>query len=157
MQYTAGSNKGQTVKGTVFNDLFKLGDVDVNYTAARVVESFTGADSAVTASWFPVYDGPATEAKPRITSIVTSGGVAVDVADDASVTVGADGKTLTLSNGTGAAIGATDTVKVAYVYNNVVIPQNDLPIVNAEMKSIPLLARARRVAVYYSQMAAYQA
>ena len=115
MQYTAGSNKGQTAKGTVFNDPFKLGDVDVNYTAARVVESFTGANADVTASWFPVYGGPATEAKARITSIVTSGGVAVDVADDASVTVGADGKTLTLSNGTGTAIGATDTVKVAYV------------------------------------------
>jgi hypothetical protein len=157
VQYTAGSNKGQTRQGDVFNDPFKLGNVDVNYTSAKVVESFTGANSDVTASWFPVYDGPATEAKPRITSIVTSGGVAVDVADDASVTVGADGKTLTLSNGTGTAIGATDTVKVAYVYNNVVIPQNDLPIVNAEMKSIPLLAKARRVAVYYSQMAAYQA
>lgn len=157
VQYTAGSNKGETHQGDVFNNPFKLGDVDVNYTAARVVESFTGANSNVTASWFPVYDGPATEAKPRITSIVTSGGVAVDVADDASVTVGADGKTLTLSNGTGTAIGATDTVKVAYVYDNIVIPQNDLPIINAEVKSIPLLAKARRIAVYYSQIAAYQA
>lgn len=38
-----------------------------------------------------------------------------------------------------------------------VIPQNDLPIVNAEMKSISLIAKARRVAIYYSQIAAYQA
>lgn len=157
VQYTAGTNKGQTSQGTVFNDPFKLGDVDVNYTSAKVVESFTGANSAVTAAWFPVYDGPATEAKPQIVSITTSGGVAVDVADDASVTVGSDGKTLTLSNGTGTAIGATDTVKVKYVYDNVVIPQNDLPIVNAEMKSISLIAKARRVAIYYSQIAAYQA
>ena len=48
-------------------------------------------------------------------------------------------------------------VKVAYIYNNVKIPQNDLPIVNAEMKSIPLIAKARRIAIYYSQMAAFQA
>lgn len=115
VQYTAGTTKGQTTQGEVFNDPFKLGKVDVDYTAARVVESFTGANAAVTAAWFPVYDGPATEAKPRIVSITTSGGTAVTVADDASVTVGADGKTLTLSNGTGTAIGATDTVKVAYV------------------------------------------
>ena len=54
VQYTAGSNKGETHQGDVFNNPFKLGDVDVNYTAARVVESFTGANSAVTASWFPV-------------------------------------------------------------------------------------------------------
>ena len=157
MQYTAGSNKGETRQGDVFNNPFKLGDVDVNYTAAREVESFTGANSPVTAAWFPVYDGADVASKARIVSITTSGGTAVAVADDASVTVGADGKTLTLSNGTGTAIGATDTVKVAYVYDNIVIPQNDLPIINAEVKSIPLLAKARRIAVYYSQIAAYQA
>lgn len=157
VQYTAGTNKGQTAQGTVFNDPFKLGDVDVNYTAARVVESFTGANSPVTAAWFPVYDGADVASKARIVSITTSARTAVEVAADASVTVGTDGKTLTLSNGTGTAIGATDTVKVAYVYDNVVIPQNDLPIVNAEMKSISLIAKARRVAIYYSQIAAYQA
>jgi hypothetical protein len=159
VKYTAGSNKGETSRGDVFNDPFKLGKVDPNYTAARVVESFTGANSAVTAAWFPVLAGTGDYAAlaPRIVSITTSAGVAVTVADDASVTVGADGKTLTISNGTGTSIGATDTVKVAYVYDNIVIPQNDLPIVNAEMASIPLLARARRVAVYYSQIAAFQA
>ena len=47
--------------------------------------------------------------------------------------------------------------KVRYMYDNVVIPQNDLPILNVEMESIDLHAKARRIAVYYSQMAAYQA
>lgn len=37
------------------------------------------------------------------------------------------------------------------------IPQNDLPIVNAKLQNITLAARARRVAIYYSQMAAFQA
>ena len=157
VQYTAGTNKGQTRQGDVFNDPFKLGNVDVNYTAARVVENFTGANSAVVASWYPVYTGADVASKPQIVSITTSGGVAVPVADDASITVADDGKTLTISNGTGTAINATDTVKVKYVYDNVVIPQNDLPIVNAEMKSISLVAKARRVAIYYSQIAAFQA
>ena len=157
LSYTAGSNKGQTRQGDLFNNPFKLGDIDVDYTAARVVESFTGATSPVTASWFPVYTGPATEAQARITSIVTNAGVVVPVADDASVTVADDGKTLTLSNGTGTAIQATDTVKVAYVYDNIAIPQNDIPQVTAKMDAIPLIAKARRVAIYFSQMAAYQA
>ena len=147
IQYTAGTNKGTTQQGDLFNSPFKLGAAQPDYTSARVVESFTGATSPVTASWFPVYDGEATEAKARITSITTNAGVAVPVAADASVTVGDDGKTLTLSNGTGTSIQATDTVKVAYVYDNVRIPQNDLPIYNAEIKSIPLLAKARRIAV----------
>lgn len=157
INYVAGTNKGETSQGDLFNNPFKLGDVDVNYTGARVVESFTGANSDVTAAWFPVYTGDATEAQARLVSITTAGGVSVPVADDASVTVGDDGKTLTISNGTGTSIGATDTVKVAYVYDNVVIPQNDLPILNAKMESIPLIARARRIAVYYSQIAAFQA
>lgn len=38
--------------------------------------------------------------------------------------------------------------------NNVVIPQNDLPLLVAEMDSIALIAKARRIAIYYSQMAA---
>ena len=115
IEYQAGTTKGETTNGDVFNNPFKLGDVDPNYTAAKVVEGFTGADSAVTAAWYPVYNGPDTASKPRITSITTSAGVAVAVASDASVTVSSDGKTLTLSNGTGTAINATDTVKVAYV------------------------------------------
>lgn len=44
-----------------------------------------------------------------------------------------------------------------YVYNNIYIPQNDLPLLNAKMDGIPLIAKARRIAVYYSQIAEYQA
>ena len=47
--------------------------------------------------------------------------------------------------------------KVRYEYDNVVVPQKDLPMIKAEMKSLPLVAKARRIAVYYSQIAAYQA
>lgn len=61
------------------------------------------------------------------------------------------GPTITLTT------GITGAVTFAYNYNNVVIPQNDLPIVTAEMKGMPLLAKARRVAIYFSQIAAFQA
>ena len=49
--------------------------------------------------------------------------------------------------------------KVRYHYDNVVVPQavDTIPTLKAQMKSIPLLARARRIAVYYSQIAAFQA
>ena len=32
--------------------------------------------------------------------------------------------------------------------NNVVIPQNDLPILNAEMAAIPVTVKFRRIAIY---------
>ena len=53
--------------------------------------------------------------------------------------------------------GATGKVKVGYIYDNIVIPQNDLPILNAHMDGKELHAKARRIAIYYSQMAAFQA
>lgn len=49
------------------------------------------------------------------------------------------------------------TGKVKYIYDNVIIPQAKLPMLKAEIKSLPLLAHARRIAVYYSQIAAFQA
>lgn len=48
-------------------------------------------------------------------------------------------------------------VQVAYLYNNVAIMQEDIPTVTAVNKGIYLHAKARRVAISYSQMAAYQA
>ena len=53
--------------------------------------------------------------------------------------------------------GASGKVKIKYLYDNVVIPQNDLPVLNARVRGIALEAKARRIAIYYSQMAAFQA
>ena len=49
------------------------------------------------------------------------------------------------------------TGKVKYIYDNVIIPQDKLPMLKAEIKSLPLLAHSRKIAVYYSQIAAFQA
>ena len=47
--------------------------------------------------------------------------------------------------------------KIAYTYDNVIIPQNDIPQLTAHMQGIELAAKARRIGIYYSQMAAFQA
>ena len=147
VKYTAGSNKGSTTQGTVFNDPFKLGSVDVNYTASRVVETATlAAEGKATLMWGPVMvtaDGKLAEGK------------IVKVADGSEITDYTVTKEGALTVNAGAVQG--DEVKVAYVYDNVVIPQNDLPILNAEMAGIALQAKARRIAIYYSQIAAFQA
>ena len=143
VEYVAGSTKGDVEKmgrdgdkytGTVFNSPFGLGAVDTNYTSQKVVEVM-GADKKL--MWTPV---------ARIVKAVAADGSAVATTD---WTVAEDG-TVT---GTGAAAG----VKVAYEYDNVVIPQKDIPQVTARMRSIALEAKARRIAIYYSQMAQFQA
>lgn len=135
LQFTAGSNKGGVEQGEVFNDPFKLGamtDSRVNYTAAAVVEPVKDTDTECVLSWTPV------------------AGTVFGIKEDGSKVelTPADGK-VTFTAGT--------YVKVAYEYDNVRIPQNDIPQVTARMEGIELAAKARRVAIYYSQMAAFQA
>lgn len=143
VQYTAGSNKGNTKQGDVLNDPFRLGKVDKDYTSDTVVESFVG-DGTKTA--FKVMWGPivTTSVKVLVNGAEKVVGTDYTVAEDGTVTFT-------------TAPAADDQIRIGYVYDNIVIPQNDLPIVNAEIKSIALVAKARRVAVYYSQIAAYQA
>ena len=148
VEYTAGSNKGETAQGDVFNSPFGLGKVDPNYTADRVVETTKAvqADSKVVAqlAWTPVMVDDAGK--------LVEGKILKGVTEVTEYKVTKDGK-IEFTSG----VSAEDEIKVAYVYDNVVIPQNDLPIINAQIKNIPLIAKARRVAVYYSQIAAFQA
>ena len=141
IEYTTGSNKGQVKQGDVINSPFGLGNVDPDYTSARVVETVTLAgDGTATLAWAPIYDGDDAASKA---AVVGSEGATVQVVD--------------AKTGKIKVTGASGEVKIKYVYDNVVIPQNDIPIVNARMQSIPLIAKARRIAVYYSQIAAFQA
>ena len=148
VEYTAGSNKGETAQGDVFNSPFGLGKVDPNYTADRVVETTKAvqADSKVVSqlAWTPVMVDDAGK--------LVQGKILKGVTEVTEYTATKDGK-IEFTSG----VSANDDIKVAYVYDNVVIPQNDLPIINAQIKNIPLIAKARRVAVYYSQIAAFQA
>ena len=141
VQYTSGSNKGETRRGDVFNDPFRLGKVDKNFTGSAVVEPVTvpagTASVTVDLTWTPVIENAFGEGKTA-KFIAADGTVSYPTVTNNQVTV-------------------TTSGKLAYMYNNEVIPQNDLPIVNAEIRSLPLVAKARRVAVYYSQIAAFQA
>ena len=143
IQYTAGSNKGTTSQGDVLNDPFRLGKVDKDYTSERVVETFVGDGSATA---FKVMWGPIVTDSVKVMVNGTEKEVTTDYTVD-------ENGTITF----GTAPAASDQIRIGYVYDNVKIPQNDLPMVNVRMESIALQAKARRVAVYYSQIAAYQA
>lgn len=135
IEYTAGSNKGQTKQGKLFNSVFALGDADKDYTASRVVESVESGE--VTLAWTPVVTGAFGEGKD-VKFIAENGDVSYLTVSEGKVTAPGKGK-------------------IAYEYDNEVIPQNDLPTFNAHLKTIPLAAKTRRIAIYYSQIAAYQA
>lgn len=48
-------------------------------------------------------------------------------------------------------------VDVEYQYNNEFIPQNDIPLINVTDEGIQLNAKPRRIAIYFSQLAAFEA
>lgn len=125
IEYSYGSNKGETKQGDLISNPFGFGKSDVNYTAAKVVETI--AEGQKELAWGPVVKG--------------------------SVEKFVDGEWTAVEGEYTPVAGD----KVRYEYDNVVIPQNDLPMVKAEIKSIALVAKARRIAVYYSQIAAFQA
>lgn len=137
IQFVAGSNKGGIVQGeTVFNDPFRLGQMSedrINYTSSAVVETVAATATTITPAWTPVVDN-------KVIGIKANGNEVE----------------LTLVNGS-VTVEAGVYSKVKYLYDNVVIPQNDLPILNAKVQGIPLAAKARRIAIYYSQLAAFQA
>ena len=139
IEYSYASNKGQTKIGDPIANPFGLysdldgtrNKVDTNFTSSKVVENVDAA-GAIVFAW-----------KPQAGTVRFLAEGATEYVD---LTAAEDG--------TYTAPGAG---KVAYEYDNIVIPQNDLPMIKAEMKSIALVAKARRIAIYYSQIAAYQA
>lgn len=170
VQYTRGSNKGAYVQGDVINDPFRLGSfkqgadgkLDTNYTAAKVCEAKAAAEAGeykVSLMWTPVV-ATTVEVVATGATFRDNGEGKLQEMENGQVKVG--GKEGTIDYATGAISFAASTltagpVFVNYAYDNVVIPQNDLPIINAEIKAIPLIAKARRIAIYYSQIAAFQA
>lgn len=188
IKYTAGSTKGNTVQGDVFNDPFRLGKVDPQYTSSRVTKDYnlTEKTDSFTMDWKPVVAGTVSvvvgtttyvdDGEGHLISVPEGGSVArktemvqpvAQVSDMAdlrlegvipvvkTIVYNADGTPKTTPDGevdyaagtikvTGGVQGA---VQVAYSYNNVLIPQNDIPLLSAKIESMPLLAKARRIAI----------
>lgn len=186
IKYTTGSEKGGMHNGTdgtnEATELFspfkqgKVSDARTNYTSSKVeIKDYEGEELA----WAPIV--------PRSVKVVADGTVYADLDGDGKLyevdgslalitdsygnisiagkkAVDAETGVVKASVGTviyGDNKGVAGSVSISgdltYSYNNVIVPQNDIPVLNAELSAIPLMAKARRIAVYYSQIAAFQA
>ena len=158
-EYVAGSTKGETAQGDFYNSAFKLGKVDPNYTAEKVsgeakpVATATAVEGQL--RWFPIVPG-------SVNIVHGSVSIADDGAGKLTATTGLTGD-CTIDYETGKytyTLTTEDTASVPfanYVYDNVVVPQNDVPLLSVRMNRISLEARARRIGIMFSQMAAFQA
>ena len=156
LQYQAGINKGGVKEGDVFNSTFRMGEMSddrMNYTGKAVVE--TAAGDGTTKS----FDIMFTENAKLVAVKVGDAGAMTDIEIETGVTTATAGK-VALINGKvefGTAPEDGKVIKIAYEYNNVIIPQETIPTLKANLKNLVLTARARRIAVYYSQISAFQA
>ena len=144
-----GTTKGASTAEDLTNSVWKLGDVDQTYTSNAVVEPVESFTSGTTAVAFKQGAGNV--------RLLDANGAQVDDADGAHpASIAADTGVITQTSFK-ATKSASDVKKIAYTYDNIVIPQETLPTLKAELKNIGLEAHARRIAVFYSQMAAFQA
>lgn len=150
MNYVAGVNKNSVEEGQMFNSAYRFGKMDearTSYTSDRVVETiseFTSGETKV--AWTPVNVDLGYKLYDAEGKIVAG-------------TLDVDG-TITCDN------NESVVAKVAYAYDNESIPQvrsntekgvTPIPTLKGQMETIDLHAHARRIAVYYSQLAAFQA
>lgn len=142
IKFVAGSNKGGIEQGTVFNSPFALGAMTPEreaYTTAAVVDVLPGVTDGgeYTLAWTPL--------AKNFTPTIVGGesGAYIEVVD--------------AETGRIKVHGATGDIRVKYLYNNVLIPQDDIPHLNMVVDGTTLEAKPRRLAIYYSQMAAFQA
>ncbi len=145
-KFVAGSNKGGIEAGkTEFNSPFALGDMTeerMHYTSQAVVDIITpDAEGKAFLAWTPVM----VDEEGKII-----GGLV-------GAPSGAEIEVINAETGEVKVTGASGALRVKYLYDMVRIPQNDLPIYNVKVERIALEAKPRRIAIYYSQMAAFQA
>lgn len=133
VKYAYGTDKGGVSKGTVIRDaIHGFKNVDPSYTSNSVVEVVEAGEN-VELGFFPILEA-------RL----------VGAPSGATITISEDKKHVSIS-------GVTGNARVAYKYDNEIVPQKTIPTLVASMDGISLHAEARRIGVMYSQTAAYEA
>ena len=138
----SGSNKAGIAKGDVFSDVFHFGEYSedrTNFTSPQLAAELVNLkDGTGYLAWTPIDSAYA----PALVGAAAGASIELIDAETGEIKV------------TGV---AEETVKVKYVYDQKIIPQHDLPTISAKVEKKSLEAKPRRIAVYFSQMAAFVA
>lgn len=167
VKYSAGIDKGGVKVNDLFNSPYHMGKMDedrARYTSDTISESHkvvagdivASTSKSFTLDWAPVLGIKQLMIGDTHYNVVAAGS---EVADKSVSFDTNTGKVSFNKDDTKFITGAV--VKVLYIYDNVIIPQQEtptsLPTLKASMASVDLHAHARRIAIYYSQIAAFQA
>lgn len=152
--------------GVTTNNPFALGDVTeerTTYTKSSVVETADFVTVEGKGSYSLAWKAAWTTKEGLTNGKVLAGTTVLTYAE---APASATEYKITEDNGIvtivlGGEAEADTKYRVCYEYDNITIPFNNgvgtMPTLKAEMKSIALQAKARRLAIYYSSIAAFQA
>ena len=150
LEYQSRTNKGDVKKGDLFNGVFGLGDMTearVNFTSQVIIET-VGSDGKVALTAMATNRfATAEDLKEGVTG------------KDAKV-IDKNGNVTYLTAAEVNAGGLDADSKVAYFseeFQMEHVPAQDIPTIGPVLKSIPLVAEPRRIAVRYDQITAFQA
>lgn len=167
LRYTAGTDKGGVGVGDTFNGVYGLGKMTpdrVRYTSAAVSELHTvkaadevsGGKTTFKLDWYPIISVKDIAVKNGDTFNAPLVQITEGTPATGQYIVDKEGKVVV-----GDALADGAVLKIRYLYDNEIIPQTvapvSLPTLTAKMQAVNLHAHARRIAVYYSQIAAFQA
>lgn len=139
VKYAYGQDKSDVKAGEVIRTPFGFKNVDNTYTGNAVSGQFeTDAEGFVQLDWFPVVEAHL-------------------VGGESGAEILLKGEGVDAQKGKVKVVGQSGSVRIAYKYDNEIIPQKKLPTLTASMDGMELHAKARRIAVMYSTMAAYEA
>ena len=170
LRYSAGTNKGGVKAGDTFNDAFRLGVMDEDrsrYTSSAISEKYNitaenVSNKSIVLEWSPVLDVKGVKLTPK-------DGTAIDLKivketpqkNEVQVAIDKTSGVATLTFNAQPEFADGAVISTLYLYDNEIIPQTvkpvSLPTLTAKMEVVNLHAHARRIAVYYSQLAAFQA
>lgn len=143
MEYIKGTTRQGGKAGDLTNNIWQLGDVDPTYTASIITERFVATEGQA--------DFICALEPKDVASVVRA---AVNGAQVPVTSV--SGATIKI-----AAVKKGDIVTFAYrtatMEDLAQVPVETLPTLKAKLTNIALEAKPRRIAIYYSQLAAFQA
>ena len=135
---------------------FDDGIVNPSTGLAKIYVSTTAPDTERTIS--AANGGSVTYAQRDTTGATEAGTINYGSFRDATQGASIPGSiALDVTSSTGGADGKVGTTfDLEYYYDNVYVPQNDLPILNVRKNRIAVEAKVRRIAINYAQLASYQ-
>ena len=158
IKYSYGTSKGATDAGTSFGDVLNYGKSDVNYTSTVVdaEEKAKATAAAVTFSldWANIKPGTVTINHGNVI-IKDDGAGALKAASGLS----ADGTIDYASGECAYTLSAADTTNapiVSYEYDNEIVPSFHLPSITLSIESLPVQAKARRLAALWGLEANFE-